>query len=325
MFNPVDSMRHHLILAAALALLAVSCDKNNSPVPDGSGKEIKVSPAVEGVTRGSYTTETLEDFDLFIVNPRNSRYSYTNTRFTKNAEGKWLPASRMLWEFPAGEPQNVSLLALSPALETGGHSLLDYPIVSIGVESRQSAESRKSDLLFFSLHRDESSWWNRFNDSGELKLEFSHALSLFTIELSLGTEFNRDGVPETNPITDLKVDGTVIKGIFEGSGNGWYHAYPATIPAETVYPYETEWIKATDKNSRCKAKYECILIPQTTAQLTVSFLVNGIPYKWTSADASFPERKSRNLPLSVGKDEVIVGEVTVNPWGNGGEKDIETD
>lgn len=321
-------MRHHLILAAALALLAVSCDKNNSPEPAGSGREIKVSPTVESATRAYYTSETLEDFDIIIENPRNSRYSYTNTRFVKNAEGKWLPESQMLWEKPAGQRQNVNLLALSPALETKGHSL-PSPVsaINVEVEKRQSAESRKSDLLYFSLYEDESSWMNCFNESGELKIDFTHAMSLLTIEITLGTEFNHDGVPETNPITDVKVDGTVRKGIFKGTGNGWYEVEPTDDPAETVYPYETGWTKAEDKNTRCKATYECILIPQYRIQLTVSFLVNGIPYKWISgANEYLPHTGRRNLPLSVGKDEVIVGSITASPWVNdGSERDIETE
>lgn len=327
MSNPLDSMRHHLILAAALALLAVSCDKNNSTEPSGSDREIRVSPTVEGATRASYTAETLEDFDIFIENPRNSRYSYTNTRFTKNAEGKWLPESQMLWERSAGQPQEVSLLALSPALETKGHSLTDSPVINVEVEKRQSAESRKSDLLYFSLHDHRTSWLDCFNESGELKIDFSHAMSLFTMEITLGTEFNHDGVPETNPVTDVKVDGTVLKGIFKGTGNGWYHVEPTDDPAETVYPYETGWTKAEDKNGRCKATYECILVPQSGIQLTVSFLVNGTPYKWTSgANESFAEGKRRNLPLTVGKDEVIVGTITASPWVNdGSENDIETE
>ena len=326
MSNPVDSMRHHhLILAAALALLAVSCGKNGSPDPVGSGREIKVSPAVGGTTRGSYTTETLSEFDLFVSNPRSSRYSYTNTRFTRNSEGKWLPESLMLWEMPAGQPQNVSLLALSPALETGGHSLSDTPVVNVEVEGRQSAESRKSDLLYFALGDDAASWQNRFNAGGELMLEFSHAMSLFTIELTLGTEFNHDGVPETNPVTDLKVEGTVLKGVFQAEGDGYAVKASATDQAGAVYPYETEWTKAADRDGRCSARYECILVPQTAGRLTVSFLVNGIPYKWTSAGASFRMGQSRNLPLNVGKDEVVAGEVTVGPWGDGGENDIETE
>lgn len=326
MCNPVYSMRYHLIIfTASLAILAVSCDKSGSPAdPSGSGREIKVSPAVEGTTRGSYTTETLGDFDLFIANPRNSRYSYTNTRFTKNAEGKWLPESLMLWEKTIGKPQNVKLLALSPALETSGHSLSDTPIVNIEVEKNQSAESLKSDLLYFGLNDDEESWQNRFNDNGELTIEFSHAMSLFTIDLTLGTEFNHDGVPETNPVKDLKVNGTVLKGVFQADGDG-YVAKPTADPAEAIYPYETEWTKAADKNSRCKVRYECVLVPQTASRLTVSFLVNGIPYKWTSSDATFRMGTSRNLPLTVGKDEVVAGEMTVNPWSNGGENDIETE
>ena len=193
------------------------------------------------------------------------------------------------------------------------------------MEKRQSAESRKSDLLYFFLNDDDSSWQDRFNDGGELRLDFSHAMSLFTIELTLGTEFNHDGVPETNPVTDLKVDGTVLKGAFQAEGDGYAVKASAADQAGAVYPYETEWTKAADRDGRCSARYECILVPQTAGQLTVSFLVNGIPYKWTSAGASFKMGQSRNLPLTVGKDEVVAGEVTVAPWSDGGENDIETE
>lgn len=314
--------------AVALSLLAEGCGKTSPGT--SSGYEVRVEPSVGGLTKGSFTSETLDSFDLYIANSRNSRYSYTNTRFTRGEDGKWTSERQMLWERPAGKPQNVKVLALCPPQETGGHSLDDTPIMNVEVETRQSADSRKSDILACIMDESEVSWnYLSFTSSGELRLSFDHKMSLLRLELSLGSEFNRDGVPEQNPVTDLKVDGTVVRGVFQQvavDGGYYYKMQPLSGPAETVWPYEIEWRQAADATDRCRAVYECILFPQRDIQFTVSFMMNGIPYKWTSGTGvSFLSGMSRTLPLTVGKDEVVAGEMTANPWGNGGEKDIETE
>ena len=318
-------MRQNIILAAALSLLAVSCGKDSGQGTPSSGREIRVSPAVASVTRGSHTSGTLEEFDLLVSNPRALRYSYTNTRFTKGADGVWSPASLMLWERPAGRPQEVDLLALSPALETGGHSLGDSPIMTFEVEAEQSAESRMSDLLYFSLDASSAAWTETdrvFNERGELIVRFSHAMSLLRIEVSLGREFNHNGIPTANPVTDLRIDGTVRSATFQKSGAG-YSVTPTTAAAESVLAYETGWTPAADRDGRCRATYECVLVPQT-ARLSVSFLLGGVPYRWTG-DATLRTGESRVLPLTVGRDEVVAGEMTAQPWADGGENDIETE
>lgn len=312
---------------SALSLLTSGCGKTSAGT--SSGYEVRVEPSVGGLTKGSFTSETLDSFDLYIGNPRNSRYSYTNTRFTRGEDGKWTSARQMLWERPAGEPQNVKVLALCPPQETGGHSLDDTPIMNVEVENMQSADSRKSDILACIMDETEINWNDlSFTPSGELRLSFAHKMSLLRLDISLGSEFNRGGIPEQNPVTDLKVDGTVVRGVFQqvADGSGTYMMEPLAEPAETVWPYEIEWRKASDATGRCKVVYECILFPQKDIQFTVSFMMNGIPYKWTSGTGvSFLSGMSRTLPLTVGKDEVVAGEMTANPWTNGGETDIETE
>ena len=320
-------MRQNIILAAALALLAVSCGKDSGQGTPSSGREIRVSPAVTAATRGSQTTAGLESFDLLVSNPRSPRYSYTNTRLTKGGDGKWSPASPMLWERPAGEAQEVDLLALSPALADGGHSLGDSPIMTFEVEAEQSAESRRSDLLYFSLGADAVSWTDTderkvFNDNKELIVRFSHAMSLLKIEITLGSEFNHNGVPESNPVSGLRVGGTVRRATFQYNG-GSCAVTPTGDAAEPVAAYETGWSPAANRDGRCRATYECVLVPQT-ARLSVSFMVAGIPYRWTG-DAALVMGQSRVLPLTVGRDEVVAGEMTAQPWTDGGENDIETE
>ena len=319
---------------AALGLLAVSCGKDSSPEPDGSCMEIKVSPEVGMTTRGYNTAETLDCFDLYIENSRNSRYSYTNTRFTRGADGKWTSARQMLWERPAGTPQHVKVLAIYPPQETAGHSLGDTPIALASVESKQSADSRLSDFMTCVLDESDVSWNDsRFTPEGELRLQFIHNMSLLHLEITLGTEFNRGGVPEQNPVTDLKIDGTELRGAYRPAASGGYELVPLSIligppfiDAETVYPYELEWHSAAVVTENCRAVYECILLPQKDVQLTVSFLVDGIPYKWTSEPGvAFTGGEVRTLPLTVGKDGVIAGDMTVDSWQNGGENNIGTE
>ena len=83
---------------AAVALAAVSCSKSPSGLRTPEDlHQIRVSPTVVAETKGEYTLATVESFDLLIDNPRNSRYSYTNTRFTKDESGKWVSATPIVF------------------------------------------------------------------------------------------------------------------------------------------------------------------------------------------------------------------------------------
>lgn len=318
---------------AAVALAAVSCSKS----PSGGGTpedlhQIRVSPTVVAETKGEYTLATMESFDLLIDNPRNSRYSYTNTRFTKDESGKWVSATPMLWEKPVGEKQAVFLLAISPALPTGGHAIDDDPIMEIEIEPTQSADSRVSDYLFCNISdtdwgSDSQQWSTRFNSDGELRLLFMHIVSKLRIEVTFGTDLNFDGTMTECPVTNLKVGGTKLKGNFKKNtaGVGYVAETVASSTGETA-PFLVEWQPAADKNERSKAIYECMLIPQNFFELELSFEMGGMPYTWKSyiGDRGLEMGKRHTLPISIGKDGVIVGEISTTPWNDGGEEDIET-
>lgn len=318
---------------AAVALTAASCSKSPSGVKAPEDlHQIRVSPTVVTETKGEYTLATMESFDLLIDNPRNSRYSYTNTRFTKDESGKWVSATPMLWEKPVGEKQAVFLLAISPALPTGGHAIDDDPIMEIEIEPMQSADSRASDYLFCCIG--DADWGSdsqqrstRFNSDGELRLMFSHIVSKLRLEVTFGTDLNFDGTMTESPITNLKVGGTMLKGNYKKNpaGVGFILDPVAGSTGETA-PFLMEWQPAADKNERSKAVYECMLIPQNLFELELSFEMGGMPYIWKSyiGALGLEMGKRHTLPISIGKDGVIVGEITTTPWNDGGEEDIET-
>ena len=314
-----------IFIMAALAAAAIGCNKASAPEPPFD-PVVRVAPEVTPQTRGSYTTENLNEFDLFI-HSENSRYSYTNTKFTKNASGEWEPARTMLWE---GKDKGFKFLAVAPPLPKRDVALTETgEIFEFTVESVQTAGSNASDLLWAGqgMTDDITPSNEKYFKDGELTFEFEHALSLLKVQLTLGTELNHNGVPENNPISELKING------FKPTAQVGYDSLNTAGTASEIQAYQSVWTKAADKTKNCIAVFECIVIPQRMNNFTVNFVCGGKPYTYTAtltkngSSFSFMGGQAYTLPLTVGKDEVIMSKdgITAIPWVDGGSNDLETD
>jgi len=314
-----------IFILAALAAVAIGCSKASAPETPFD-PVVRVNPEVAPQTRGSYTTESLKEFDLFI-HSENSRYSYTNTKFTKNTSGEWEPARQMLWE---GKDKGFKFLAVAPPLPKRDVALaLTGDIFEFTVESVQTAESKASDLLWAGqgMNNDITPSDEKYFADGKLKFQFGHALFLLKVQLTLGTELNHDGVPENNPISELKING------FKPTAKVGYGSLDISGSASEIQAYQSGWKKAEDKNHNCVATFECIVIPQGMDNFTVNFVCGGKPYTYTAtltkngSSFYFMGGNAYTLPITVGKDEVILGSdgITASPWVDGGSKDLETD
>ena len=313
-----------ILILTALAAAATACNKTSSPEAPFD-PVVKVAPEVAPQTRGSYTTENLKEFDLFI-HSANSKYSYTNTKFTKNASGEWEPARTMLWE---GKDKGFKFLAVAPPLPKRDVALTETgEIFEFTVESMQTAGSNASDLLWAGqgMIDDITPSNEKYFKDGELTFEFEHALSLLKVQLTLGTELNHDGVPEDNPISELKIKG------FIPTAQVGYGSLNKSGTASEIQAYQSVWTKAEDKTKNCVATFECIVIPQEMDKFTVNFVCGGKPYTYTAtltkngSSFYFMGGNAYTLPLTVGKDEVIMGNnITATPWDDGGSDDLETD
>lgn len=312
-----------ILILTALAAAAIGCNKASAPEAPFD-PVVRVAPEVAPQTRGSYTTETLKEFDLFI-HSANSKYSYTNTKFTKNAtSGEWEPARQMLWE---GKKTGFDFLAIAPS-QASGLSMTDDPIFVFEVETVQTKESTASDLLWAFKSGTSCEDTDLFDSEGKMKIAFNHAFSKLTVQFTLGTEFNHNDVPQSSPVRDVKIGKfktqTAIK-----IGNNGFDAVNSFGDVKTVQAYEERWTKADDKTKNCVAVFECILVPQNWIEFTVNFICGGKPYTYTAKSGQYQglveSGKAYTLPLTVGKDEVIAGEITATPWTDGGTSDLETD
>lgn len=310
-----------IFILTTLAAAAIGCNKSSAPEAPFD-PVVRVAPEVAPQTRGSYTNDNLKEFDLFI-HSENSKYSYTNTKFTKNESGEWKPARQMLWE---GKKTQFDFLAIAPP-QAAGLSMTNDPVFTFEVETVQTIESTASDLLWAYKSGTSCEDTELFDSEGKMKIVFNHALSKLQVKFTLGTEFNHNGVPQSNPISNVKIGEfktktaiRIVDNKFDTDNNQ---------DKKTIQAYEVSWTKADDKTKNCVAVFECILPQQNWKTFTVNFICGGKPYIYTANSGQnyglFERGKSYTLPLTVGKDEVIAGDITASPWVEGGTSDIETD
>lgn len=333
-------MKRLAVILSVAALAASSCDKIAFR-SDTFDHTVRVSPVVSAMTRGYHESAgTIQDFDLWINNHTNSKYSYTNTRFVRN-ETEWTPERMMLWESAASA---MDYLAVSPSVARRDISLGSVAeggtVFEFEVESMQTKDSPASDLLTAvgcntSLSGDSDKNIPKIptDDDGRILVNFSHALCLLQVELTFRTEFNHDGIPETCPVSGLTVGGTVREGKYvtefsEGRLSSFRAMAKDGASVSDIGAYETSWTKASDKMGNCKAVFECIFVPQR-ASLKIGFVLGGRSYTFTARETDCMAGNKYVLPLTVGKDEIIMSkdEITALPWvaGNGEGEGIETD
>lgn len=309
------------LITAALGIVTVSgCNKDGvSGFPED--RVIRVSTEVSPLTKGYHTTANLNEFYLIVDNVNAPNYSYYSGQVRKNSSGEWGPARTMLWH-NATDP--VNLVAIAPFSESVAYSQLNS--MTFTVQDQQSAGDKKDDLIAWSC-----TGFVPQTDlvDGKVQIEFKHLLSKLNITFKLGNELNAEGIPQTNPIVDVKVSGVYRNGTMAMSPTGALSMSedPAASPSE-VQPYNTAWRPAADEDASCTASYEGIVIPQHIAVggMSVSFTMNGLPYVWTNPQKlDFAENTAYNITIKVGKDRVKTGSISAAAWDEQPETGLETE
>lgn len=316
-----------LLMAATLMTGFAACssddDMTNNFPEDGV---VRFNVGVNNPqTRASQPTDgsKVAEFGICITNSVNSTYTYNNVKVTGSNITAWTPATQMLWQ---NSTQAVDIVAYSPYVE--GDYNISTTNLPVKVEETQTKDGYTSDFLICKKPGFVPS--KGLSEGGKLNLAFKHALSQLTITVTLGSEFNAPDLVTTNPITDLKVNGTYIEGICDFTKeSGFVTAKTTEANTIAVAPSEYgDFVKATSLSSNAKATYLCLLIPQTIEKgiFSVSFKLNGIPYTWASNEAvTLAENTAYTLALTVGKEIVVAGEMKANAWETGSTSNVETE
>lgn len=327
-------MKFRTTYLIALSLLAAGCSKQ--AVQEGNFPEnrvIRVSTEVALLTKGSYTTDNISEFDLMVTDNTKSAYSFANTRFSKSASGEWVPDETRLW---GGADDKVTVFAIAPCFKdrvtwtTMNFDGADSALLC-EIEAEQGKESKISDYLYWvNSTNDDKTVEECLADDGKLKIRFTHMLSLVRVTFKLGTEFNNTEVSQSDIISEVVISGTKRSFWIDSKRNSdklTAMVQPQAV-ASDVKPYNAEWHSAADKKGNCTSVYECILVPQTitAGDLKISFKAAGKAYEWIAPNnlTFFPDAVHA-LTLKVGKDVVIADGFSASAWGDGGSTDLETE
>lgn len=288
------------LLAIVPAVLAINgCNKtvNDGPAP----KYITVSTDIATkVTTAADGTQTFTKGDKISVYawigdpataPAAASRVVDNSINTLGEDGKWTAEPQMLWKNLSDKHFFISVYPENAAPEA------DLTKVACTVDPARQTES---DILVATELN------GKVADNNPVSLTFDHVMSKVNVELSFRNQWG--GTPEA-PVTptvesvqlgDVATDGTVnylTKTVT-----------PGTARAAMVLP-----------QTRANTVYSSVLIPQTGIK-TVVIRIDGKDFTYThGSDFTFEKGKYTTIKLIVGRNQIDLGDVTINGWGKGDE------
>lgn len=326
-------------MAMAASLSACSSDDTTQPAGKNNDKVVRVEAGVEGLaTRGNYRpgqtpsdfSITIHNFNDFLYDQALRPYTYNNVSVTKSGD-TWTTAQTMLW---ANYSDPVDIFAYAPRNNEYNMPIYYTEDLPVSVQADQTAigpDDRSQDFLVYK--RAGFVPQKDLTSRGTVRVEFTHALCNFYLQVELGTEFDYPTATDANSISDLAIGGTVISGhcdfvtpavptvsVVEGN---------ATTP---VKPYMLGFSPAiggeAGEITNAVAEYECILLPQTVKaeEFYVTFNLNGRNFMWKApGEVKLEPNTSYTLKLRAGLDRVVAGEITAKPWTEAELPDMETE
>ena len=174
----------------------------------------------------------------------------------------------------------------------------DNKNLSVAVEKEQTAESYQSDFLCQNFTTNYAS-----SNAGKIDVRLDHKFTELNVNVIIGDDFSTE--PAGMLVSNVIVRGTDTEGQYSLTDG----SITTSAPADIV-PYHV-----SAEGSRCT--YRCIVLPQTVEQdLSVTLKIKSKgTVKWTSPSAvTFNGGERINLNLKVGRDKVVLGSVTAEPW-----------
>ena len=282
-------MKKIFILAAFCGLYA-GCTQAELPdnVDNIAGdNSIRLNVVIDGETRAGWTGENLDTFQLIIDNKTDSDYSCN--LLMRKTDGVWAAAdgAALKWNPEAAE---ATVYAFAPAKE----GVNPAEVLAVEIPADQSSEEavKAADFLLGRRDVDFSA------TDGALDITLEHKLSRLVIKSAAG-------------ITNVKVNGAVLRGTCDLASE-----IPAVTPAAggeagSIIPLNTG------------NAYECILMPQSTAGLTVSYTVGSTEYEFKFEEGrlepgmSYPVALKYHRPVALDRTGwAVTGKFEEREWGN---------
>ena len=323
-------MKHSNIILPLLAALALSsCNKQaatDALLPED--RIIRVETSVGPDTKGSYTSANLDEFVLFVQNSTatgEGKKSYNYKVVFKRVDGVWTPQGGVLplWRNATDE---IHMIAIAPPAVLDDNVTYDSFAgsgnVIASVQSVQTKDDTGSDIIGWSKRGKAS----EFLENGKVKIDFSHLMSKLSLSFELATEFNAQGIPANDIVSNVIISGACNKAslLWDDKSKGSLTTKPSASDSD-ITAYNTNWTSASSKDEKCVSQWECILVPKVDPiTITITFDVNGVAYS-CKATHGFGPGCNHKLKIIVGSDVAYPSGMSISAWTDGGSSNLETE
>ncbi len=312
-------MKKYLAMTAVVMMFA-ACTNDDMPevpaVDNLTDTPITVNAGVADlVTRAGMTTSDLMDLGLHIENEANSKYSFSNIEFEKDANtGDFIlvGSKTPLWQ---NETQKILVRAYSPYNAAWTDINAVYKDFEVKTDQSTEANLKASDLLWTSAEVDPAATTQtgsiKYN-AGALDITLEHVFSKVTVNVRFGSELaSISDVPESGlTLNNLKTKGSIIL------NDATVSIDDDAIAVITAY-------KNTTAPDGYNSSFETILLPQTS-NFMVEIKLDTRTFQWTpNSEFTFESGRSYTLNLIVGKDKVELADegISVGEWKTSGTGD----
>ena len=283
-------MKAKYIISALAAVAVMGCNKvENSPAPEYITVSTNILSKVSTNADGS---------QIFTAGDKISVYAWTgdpasvpgvrvvdNAINTLGTDGVWTAAPQMLWKNLVDKHYFIGVYPSHAASEA------DLSAVKVSVDP---ADQLSSDVLVA------TELSGRIAENNPVLLSFSHVMAKVSIELSYRNQWG-GGVPEVSAVK--------IKNLASSAS---LDLLTKTVTADASPKSDTA-IPELKENEI----YGSVLVPQSGIT-TIAITIDGSDYIYTHpSDISFESGKVTTIRLIVGRNQIDLGDVTIEDWADG--------
>ena len=287
----------YLFALMAMALTLGSCSDNEDGIGGETSKYITVSTSIGNMTRvatdenGGQKFEEGDEISVYAwtgdatVAPETSE-RVVNNAINKLTNGSWVSTPQMLWKNNRDKHYFIGVYPTAAISDlTAGEYTFDV------------TKQAESDLLV-AVNTDGISY--NADEQQTVPLTFTHVMAKLVVNLQYRNQFG--GTP--------KVESLVVK---NAASDASVNFLTKAVTVATDAARADIGIPAIKANE----KYESIVIPQTgVSKIALTIGDKQYIYSHTS-DIKLEGGKYTVVNLIVGRDEVILGDVSIGDWGEG--------
>lgn len=319
-------MKQHFLFFATCMMMGISACTHEEETAEvntlSDHNVIRVTTGVASnvistVSRAGYETSNLEEFGFFVNNPISDAFTYNNVKMVKEG-GIWEPTAILSEMYWMSRLQPVTVLAYAPYQE-GAYTVSSKITANVLPDQSTGKNVLASDMIGMKVDNfiPKVGEGGNLTEDGLVPVSMRHLMSKIRVSIEYPAKLN--SVDNTNPVTDIKIDGVVLNGFcdFAAWNGGDDLSSVVTVDketpnVETVIPFTDEFAQEADGGI---ATYECILIPQQVSLITIQFVVSGVPYSWKWEEVELKTGTMHKINLKIiGRKVELSTHVSVDDW-----------